>query len=198
MTPPSLVVMGGSWGGLAAACSLLGELPPGIEVPLLLVLHRSTASDADRLRAVVRHCSGHELREADDKDPLLPRQLLLAPPDYHVLVEPGRVALTTEAPVNSVRPAIDLAFETAAAAYGRGAVAVQLSGTGHDGAAGIVAVRRAGGRVLVQDPATAERSEMPSAAVATGPADLVAAAEDLGRYLADLVHNTVEQGGGAP
>ena len=184
--PLGLVVLGGSWGGLDAACELLEALPVGFPVPVLLVLHRSRDSCGERLSAVVRRFSGHDLRELDDKDPLEPGKILLAPPDYHVLVEDGAVALSLEAPVGFSRPSIDLALESAADFYGQAVAGVVLSGAGRDGAEGLRRVRARGGRTLVQDPRTAEKADMPEAAVATGAVDLVAAPSALAAHLAAL------------
>ena len=106
--------------------------------------------------------TGHPVREVGDKDELSAGTVHLAPPDYHVLVEGGvAVSLSVEEHVNHSRPSVDLAFESAADEHGAALVAVLLSGLGRDGARGIAAVHRAGGRTLVQDPAEAERADMP-------------------------------------
>ena len=187
MTVPGLVVVGVSWGALGATCELLAALPEDFKLPLLLVLHRSRHSSAERLHAVVRRCSGRDLRELDDKTALDPGVMLLAPPDYHVLVEGRALALSLEAPIAHSRPSIDLALESAADSFTGSLVAVLLSGTGADGSNGIRHVRERGGRTLVQDPGSAEKAEMPAAAIATGAVDLVAAPHELGRHLGALV-----------
>lgn len=181
--PCELVVVGGSWGGLAASVLLLRALPAPLAVPVLLVLHRAHASEATVLECVLARGCGHPAREIGDKDRMLAGMIHVAPPDYHVLVERGQVSLSVEGPVNYSRPAIDLAFETAALAYSDRLVAVLLSGAGRDGAAGLSAVRRQCGRTMVQDPAGAECGEMPRAAIATGHADLVDDLPGLGRRL---------------
>jgi two-component system chemotaxis response regulator CheB len=182
-----LVVVGGSWGGLAASMALLRALPDPLTVPVLLVLHRAPASEATVLERVVTRGSGHPAREIGDKDPLLAGMIHLAPPDYHVLVERGQVSLSVEGPVNFSRPSIDLAFETAALEHCDRLVVVQLSGVGRDGAAGISAVHLRGGRTMVQEPSGAERDEMPRAAIATGHADMVDDLPGLGHRLCALL-----------
>jgi two-component system chemotaxis response regulator CheB len=154
---------------------------------VLLVLHRSRSSEAAVLEKVLERDTGHPVREVGDKDELCAGTVHLAPPDYHVLVEGGSVSLSVEEHVNHSRPSVDLAFESAADEHGAALVAVLLSGLGRDGALGIAAVRRAGGRTLVQDPAEAERGDMPEAAIATGAVDQVAPVADLGARLAALV-----------
>lgn len=184
---PGLVVIGGSWGGFDAATALLSRLHAPAAVPLLLVLHRSRLSDGDLMERLLRRSTGHDVREIEDKQPLAAGTVYLAPPDYHVLVEEGGVSLSVEGPVNYSRPSVDLAFESAADEYAERLVAVVLTGAGRDGAAGIRAVHRRGGRTLVQDPDTALRGEMPRCAIATGEVDEVAAPERLGERLEELL-----------
>ncbi len=186
-----LVAIGGSWGGVDAACRLLRSLEPPLPVPVLLVLHRSRASEASLLERVLTRDTGHQAAELGDKDELTPGTVHLAPPDYHVLVEGGpvvhTVSLTVDEMVNHSRPSVDLAFETAADEIGDGVVAVLLSGLGRDGSRGMVAVHHAGGHTLVQDPDEAERSEMPLAAIATGEVDEVLPLAGLGARISVLV-----------
>ncbi|MDP9395170.1 MAG: chemotaxis protein CheB [Actinomycetota bacterium] len=187
MTPIELVVVGGSWGGLDATCRLLSNTPAPVPVPVVLVLHRARTSDATMLAAVLRRCCGQRAVEADDKSPLEAGTVLVAPPDYHLLVEDGVVSLSTEAPVNYSRPSIDVAFDSAAQAYGAGLVAVLLTGTGSDGAEGIRHVKRRAGRTMVQDPVSAERGDMPGSALATGAVDDVGTPEELGGMLSTVL-----------
>lgn len=182
-----LVVIGGSWGGLDAACELLDQLPAPLPVPVLLVLHRARSSDAEVLRAAVHRCSGQDLVEVEDQRGLTAGAVHLAPPDYHVLVEDGTLSLSLDEPVEYSRPSIDVAFGSAADSVGAGTAAVLLSGAGRDGARGLAQVGQAGGWTLVQAPATAQRQEMPAAGLASWSPDLVAAPQELGRRLAALI-----------
>lgn len=162
---PRLVVMGASRAGLAALGKVLGGLPDDFPAPIVLVLHRPTASRAE----ISESLGGHyhlPVKDARDKDRLMPGYVYLAPAGYHLLVERGGIALSTEAPVNFACPSLDVLFDSAAAAYGAEVVGVVLSGTGHDGADGAARLERAGAVVLVQDPAEAEFAEMPAAAIA--------------------------------
>ena len=187
MSAPDLVVVGGSWGGLAAAVRLLRATPAPLPVPVLLVLHRSRSSESEVVERVVRRDSGHVARELRDKDELVAGTVHLAPPDYHVLVEGGSVSLSVEDPVNYSRPSLDLAFETAAEDHREHLLAVLLSGLGDDGVRGLAAVRRAGGRTWAQAAADAERADMPLAAVTAGVVDEVGTAAELGARLATLL-----------
>jgi two-component system, chemotaxis family, protein-glutamate methylesterase/glutaminase len=121
-------------------------------------------------------------------DRLCPGVIYIAPPNYHTLVTPdGTFALTQSPRVNYVRPSADRLFESVAASYGNRAIAIVLTGTGKDGAAGIQAIKQQGGMVIVQDEATAEFFGMPGAAIQTGMVDLVLPLADIADKLSALV-----------
>ncbi|MGH2701817.1 MAG: chemotaxis protein CheB [Actinomycetota bacterium] len=160
-----LVVVGASWGGLQALKWLLGGLPDDFPTPIVVAQHRST----DSSDVMVRMLQGHSsliISEASDKDAIEAGHVYIAPPDYHLLVEPGSLALSTDEFVHHSRPSIDVAFESAADAYADRLVGVILTGANTDGSAGLKRIRDEGGVTVVQDPATAARPEMPSAAMA--------------------------------
>ena len=113
------------------------------------------------------------VREAEDKDLIEPGHVYVAPADYHLLVDDGHFGLTLEGPVRFSRPSIDVLFESAAESYGNRVIAVVLTGANDDGCRGALAVKDAGGLVLAQDPATAERPEMPEGVIGTGAVDEV-------------------------
>jgi two-component system, chemotaxis family, protein-glutamate methylesterase/glutaminase len=180
-----VVVVGASWGGLHALGRLLGGLPAGFELPLAVVLHRS--SDGDELLCeLLSRNSALAVQEAEDKAPLAAGCARIGPRGYHLLLEDGHVALSTEAPVHHSRPSIDVLFESAARAYGPSAIGVVLTGSNHDGAAGLRALRRRGAFAIVQDPADAERGEMPAAALAAAGADAVVALDGVAPLLLGL------------
>lgn len=182
MTEPRLTVVGGSWGGLDALGRLLGALEPS-DVAVAAALHRSPTGPEGALVSYLRCRSRLPVVEAEDKQEIEPGHAYLAPADYHLLVEPGRFALSIDAPVQHSRPSIDVLFQSAADAYGAGTVAVLLTGANDDGCRGMAEVKRRGGLTLVQDPATAVRREMPDAAIATGLADHVLPVEAIAATL---------------
>ena len=104
--------------------------------------------------------------------------------------ERGSLALSTDGPVRSARPSIDVLFETAAEAYGPALVGVLLTGASADGAAGLARVKARGGRAIVQDPATAECATMPAAGIAAAPVDYILPLERIGDHLVSLVEGT--------
>jgi two-component system chemotaxis response regulator CheB len=159
-----LVVIGTSMGGLAALETLLPRLSPEFDLPVAVVQHRGVES-TDRLSAILRRYTHLKVNEVHDKEPIRNCSLYLAPPDYHLLVERGTFALSTDPPIQHARPSIDVLFESAANAYGASVTAIVLTGAGRDGAAGAARVMARGGSVLVQCPETAECGSMPLAAI---------------------------------
>lgn len=187
---PRLVAFGTSLGGLKALTAVLGTLPAGFSVPVVVAQHRG-ANSGETLADLLQEHTRLPVQDAEDKMTLEPGSIYLAPADYHLMIEsPGSLALSTDAPVRSARPSIDVLFETAAEAYGAGLVAVLLTGASADGAGGVAAVKARGGCVIVQDPGTAEASTMPLAGIAAARVDYILPLEQIGRYVASLVEGT--------
>ena len=181
---PSVVVIGTSAGGLKALERVLGGLPPEFPVPIVAVQHRSRESEA--FASVMQSLVKLPVDEAEDKEPLAAPHVYVAPPDYHLLLEPGRLALSTDDPVSFSRPSIDVLFESAADVYGKGLLGIILTGWNEDGADGLEAVHRAGGLTIVQNPDTAEAPVMPQAALARTPVHHILNLEEIAALLAAL------------
>ncbi len=180
------IVIGASAGGVEPLGVLLEGLPAGFLPSLLVVLH--VPADRPSLLAGLfgARCQ-LPVREAMDKEKVERGTVYFAPPDYHLLVESGRtLALSRDAPVQFSRPSIDVLFESAAQAYGPAVLGLVLSGANNDGAAGLQAIRAAGGRAWVQEPTDAIAGAMPAAAIARAGADLVLPIRDLAERLAHL------------
>ena len=115
MNVPELIVVGTSLGGLNALTTVLGHLPRQFPVPIAIVQHRTNTPDGGGLVALLQAHSQLDVVEADDKMSMRAGTVYLAPSDYHLLIEAaGTLALSTDAPVRSARPSIDVLFETAA------------------------------------------------------------------------------------
>ena len=181
-----LVVVGCSWGGLAALGRLLDHLPDEVDLPIVVAQHRGPDSLRGALEAILQRGRGRPVVEVDDKDAIAPGRIYLAPPDYHLLVEPGSFALSVDERVRHARPSIDVLFESAADAYGERVIGVVLTGANEDGAAGLARIVERGGAAIVQDPETAEAREMPAAALGAVPAATVLALEAIGPHVAEL------------
>lgn len=187
MTPlhsTEAIVIGGSAGAMDALSEILPALPPGFPIPIAIVLHLPPNRTSLLAQVFGARCAV-AVREVEDKEPIAPATIYVAPPNYHLLIERRRTfALSVDDPVNYSRPSIDVLFESAADAYGPRLMGVLLAGANQDGVAGLGRIKAAGGATLVQDPRSATSSEMPGGAVRRGYADRVLAPAEIGRTLA--------------
>jgi two-component system chemotaxis response regulator CheB len=180
----SIVVVGTSWGGLNALRELVGNLPADYRVPTVLVQHRHRQSD-HLLSTFLQERTILPVTEVEDKMPIEPGMLFVAPADYHLLVDRDIFELSTDPPVRYSRPSIDVTFYSAADAYGPASVGVILTGANSDGSRGLRRVFDRGGLTLVQDPTTAESPTMPSAAIRCVPGASVQTISQIAKTLAD-------------
>jgi two-component system, chemotaxis family, protein-glutamate methylesterase/glutaminase len=181
-----LIAIGTSWGGLDALSRLLEQLHADVHQPIVVAQHRSVDSERGMLPRLLQHHTRRLVSDPDDKTPLEADHVYLSPPDYHLLVEDGHLALSTDAPVQFARPSVDVLFESVAAAYGRSAVGIVLTGANADGAAGLAAIKDHGGVAIVQEPEDAERRTMPDAALAATTTDAVLRLDDIPLFLYGL------------
>ncbi|HEX8803610.1 MAG TPA: chemotaxis protein CheB, partial [Acidimicrobiales bacterium] len=167
-----LVVVGGSAGGIDALQRLLQALPDDLGAAVVVALHRP-ANRTSALVPVLRRCTGLPLEGAADGAQLRRGEVVVAPPDEHVVVVGAGIHLSRGARINGHRPSIDPLFESAARAFGPRVLGVLLSGALDDGVAGLAAIRAAGGTTAVQAPAEAAFPGMPTAAIDAGVVDHV-------------------------
>jgi two-component system chemotaxis response regulator CheB len=166
-------VIGCSAGGLDALKIVLGALPAKLGIAVIVVAH--TAPDGNHLLpSLLGNICKLPVSEAREREAVLPGQVYVAPPNYHLLIEPQRsFALSVDERVCFVRPAIDVLFRSAADAYRQHLIGIVLTGANDDGAQGLKAVKNAGGYTLVQEPRGAYADTMPKAAIATAAVDRV-------------------------
>jgi two-component system chemotaxis response regulator CheB len=183
--PPKLIVVGASLGGLHALSAMLGALPRDFPAPLVIAQHRAKDSPGE-LSGFLQDHSALPVSEVVDKAPITPARVYLAPADYHVLIEAGAFALSTEGPVIHARPSIDVLFESAADVYAARAIGVILTGASQDGALGLARIKQRGGLALVQSPDTAECPVMPRAAIAATQVDWILPLADIAPQLISI------------
>jgi len=181
-----LVAIGASWGGLDAFRDLLRDLPAELDAAVVIAQHRSPESHPTAFRDLLGAVTRLRVREAADKDQLQAGTVYIAAPDYHLLVDPGALSLSTDEPVLYARPSIDVLLESAAESYRERCVGVVLTGANDDGAQGLARVFELGGTAIVQDPAEATRDEMPLAAIAAVPGARVARTAEIAQLLVEL------------
>ena len=180
------VVIGASAGGVDAVATLLGALPRTFGAAVAVVIHVPPANDNLLVRVLEPRCA-LPVREAGDKEALETGNVYVAPPGYHLLIEPDRTfALSLDEPVHYSRPSLDVLFESAAHAYRDRLLGIVLTGANADGAEGLRIVRELGGTAWVQDPRTAYAQAMPLAAIDRAGADRIAPVDELAAQLAGL------------
>jgi two-component system chemotaxis response regulator CheB len=181
----TLVVVGTSLGGMRALEVILHGLGADFPLPIVVVQHRAADLDGQPspLAALLQRHSALPVVEAADKDPLLGGRVYLAPADYHLLVDEGSLALSVDARVLHARPSVDVLFESAAEAYREGVLGVLLTGASADGTAGAQHIKRRGGTIIAQDPATCESPVMPGSAITAGVVDRVLPLDQIAPYL---------------
>ena len=186
-----VVVVGGSAGAVRPLLQVAEGLREGVGAAALVVLHR-TENGHHMLPAILSRHSVYQAAQPSDGDPIQPDYIYAGPPGQHLEVLGAALSLNRRPKVNGQRPSIDLLFKSAAAAYGPAVLAVILSGTRDDGASGLLAVCRAGGVAMVQEPGEAEFPEMPRAAIARAGPVLVRTAEDIAASLGPFLEEMHE------
>lgn len=183
------VVIGASAGGVEALLEILPALRADVAPPTMVVLHIPRERPSLLAQIFDARCA-LPVVEAQDKDPLQPATIYFAAPDYHLLVDGSDaaplLAMSNDEAVNFSRPAIDVLFESAADRFGPRLLGIVLTGGNQDGAAGLQAIRAAGGMTMVQDPQQAQAPYMPEQAIAAGPIDYVLTLAQIAEVLAGL------------
>jgi two-component system, chemotaxis family, protein-glutamate methylesterase/glutaminase len=167
------VVIGASAGGIEALLALLPALPASMKLAVVCILHMPPDRDS-RLAELFGERMAVPVRDAADKEGILPGIVYFAVPGYHLSVEHDRTfSLSCEPPVHFARPAIDVLMESAADAYGSALAGILLTGANQDGADGMARIRQCGGLAIVQDPKEAQSAMMPQQAIAKSEPHLV-------------------------
>lgn len=165
VTNINVLLIGGSAGSLEVLIQVLPQLKPLHNTAMVIVLHRKSTDD-NLLEGLIAMKTVIPVKEVEDKTPLEPGFVYVAPSDYHMLFEKtGLLSLDVSDKVNYSRPSIDVVFQSAADVYGSRVSAILLSGANADGTDGLIAVQHNGGTVVVQDPASADMPYMPQYAL---------------------------------
>jgi two-component system chemotaxis response regulator CheB len=181
-----VLVIGGSAGCIEVIIKILENLNKDLALAIVIIIHRKKNSDA-RLTALFNLKSPLLVTEAEEKEPILPGRVYLAPPDYHLLIENDHTfSLDTSEKVQFSRPSIDVTFESAADVYGQSLAALLLSGANSDGAQGLLTIANSGGITIVQNPASAEVDFMPKAAIFKTVVDYILETKDLPNFVNEL------------
>jgi two-component system chemotaxis response regulator CheB len=174
MTPlPKLLVIGGSAGSLDVLLNLLPALDTSWPLSMIIVIHRKNDNDS-LLTELLTGRTKLAVKEAEEKDVLMPGVIYITPSDYHLLIEPDySLTLDDSEKVNYSRPSIDVTFMSAAEVFGNRLYCILLSGANMDGAEGLATAHALGAFTAVQDPEEAEVSFMPRHALNSATIDRV-------------------------
>ncbi|WP_128548601.1 chemotaxis protein CheB [Larkinella soli] len=164
MEKRNIIVMGASAGGFTAFKKIIAGLPSDLDAAIFIVWHMAP-SIRGMLPQVLGHLTTMPVAHAQDREPIQTNRIYIAPPDHHMLLEPGYVRVTRGPKENRFRPAVDPLFRSAAYSYGSRVIGVILSGALDDGTAGLWTVKHYGGLAIVQDPREAEVPSMPLSAI---------------------------------
>lgn len=187
------IVIGASAGGMDAIKTILMPLQEGFSASILIAQHLSPHSDNYMARYLNEVCRIN-VKEADEKEKVLPGTAYIAPSNYHLLVEKDEtLSLTVDPKINYSRPAIDVLFDTAAEVYRGELIGIILTGASSDGSKGLKKIKDLGGITIVQDPSTAEVDFMPKAAIKITEVDYILSLNKISDKLIELVGDINEK-----
>ena len=165
ITTRAVIVIGGSAGSLEVILDITTRLPLFTTIIIIIVVHRKIDNDSI-LEDLIAQKTLYAVKEVEDKDPIIPGTIYIAPPDYHLLIEnKDNFSLDSSEKIHFSRPSIDVTFESVAEIYTNRVMGILLSGANADGAAGLACIKEMGGHTLVQNPESAEMSIMPQQAI---------------------------------
>jgi two-component system chemotaxis response regulator CheB len=193
-SPIQVIAVAASTGGPGALAALLQALPPDLGAPILAVQHITPGFERG-LAGWLGSLTSMRVRLATDGARLTGGEVLVGPSDYHMGVAAnGTVSLDRRPPIQGHRPSATALFASVAAAFGPRAIGVVLTGMGEDGAAGLKALRDAGGRTIAQDEASCVVYGMPRAAVALGAVEYVEPLDHIAERILHLMGGTEGRG----
>lgn len=168
-----LVAIAASTGGPGVLAQILSQLPADFPTPIIIVQH-ITPGFGEGLAAWLNQQTALEVRLARHAEEPLAGQVLIAPDDYHIVVNSlGLIALNKEPAIHGLRPAADYLFKSVARVYGSTAVGVILTGMGGDGAEGLLSLRQTGAHTIAQEEKSCVVFGMPAVAIGLGAAEQI-------------------------
>ncbi|MCX7149919.1 MAG: PAS domain-containing protein [Rhodocyclales bacterium] len=194
--PFAIVAIGASAGGLDALEQFLGHVPAGSGMAFVVIQHLDP-NHKGMMPELLQRATKMPVAQAKNRMKVKPDCVYVIPPNRDLSILHDTLHLLELAAPRGLRLPIDFFFRALAEDRREHAVGVILSGMGSDGTLGLRAIKEKGGLVLVQDPATAKFDSMPKSVIDAGLADIVAAAEDLPRRIADTLRHAPRPPAGA-
>jgi two-component system, chemotaxis family, protein-glutamate methylesterase/glutaminase len=184
--PKYIVVAGASAGGLNAIAELVSQLRPGMNLAVLVVLHLSRKGISEFLVHRLQQVTELNCVAAADEATIHEDHVYIAPPNYHLLVKDGRTIIGHGPTENRWRPSIDVLFRSAAAHYNGRTIGIVLTGMLDDGTSGMMAIKKSGGKCIVQDPNEAEYPDMPLSVLNNMEVDYCVRLSEMGKVLEEI------------
>ena len=194
----NIIVIGASAGGISAVSKLLSTLPHDIDAAIFIVIHLSKDANPLTVLSILNRHSNISVQIPENNAPILKGKAYLAPVNAHMMVKEGLITITRGARENYWRPAIDVLFRTAAAAYDSCVTGIILTGLLDDGTSGMIAIKEAGGKCIVQEPDEAEFADMPTSVIRNIDVDYRVPLVDMGFILSDIYTREACEPGAVP
>ncbi|MBD1925865.1 chemotaxis protein CheB [Trichocoleus sp. FACHB-90] len=186
-SPFPIVAIASSAGGMKALTTLLSALPENFPAAIVIVQHLEPHR-ASLLSEILDKRTTLAVKQSQEGDQLRPGEVYIAPPNHHLLVNTdATISLSKTELVNFARPSADLLFESVAASFKEQAIAVILTGKGFDGASGIKAIKKMGGKTIAQDQTSSDSFGMPENAIDTGCIDWILPLDKIATTLLNLM-----------
>jgi two-component system chemotaxis response regulator CheB len=192
MPKRDIIVIGASSGGIEALRVLVGDLPRDFAASIFVVVHTGPGAPGV-LHHILNRAGTVKAIDPTDGQEIKPGRIYVAPPDHHLILEPGKICLSRGPKENRFSPAVDPLFRSAAQVYGPRVIGVILSGGLDDGTAGLWALKKLGGTAIVQDPGDALFPSMPVNALRYVSVDYSVPIRDLGALLVRLTEMDVDE-----
>lgn len=187
----NIITIGTSAGGVSALSKLVSTFNQDLDAAVFIVIHLSKHSITEVLLNAIQKHTSLKCVVPEDQQKIENRTIYLARADHHMMLIKDKILLTKGAFENQWRPAIDVLFRSAAAAYNSCVTGIILTGLLDDGTSGMYAIKRSGGLCMVQDPAEAEFSDMPESVLRTVEVDYKVSVNEMGYILTDRFLHTL-------
>ncbi len=199
MQAHDIIVIGASAGGLQPLLAITSQLPANINASIFIVKHVSPEAPENVLMQCLISDSRMQVRVPIHGEPFSKGCIYVAPPGRHMILKDDKILITQGPRENGMRPSIDALFRSAAANYGSRVVGIVLSGLLYDGCAGMDAIKRSGGKGIVQNPDEAAYADMPKNTLDHIPdIDYVLPSREMARVILELSVTPIHQNGGVP
>lgn len=191
--PNFVIVVGASAGGLNALSEFVAQLKPGMDAATFIVMHLASTGISDYLLHRLQPFTQLKCEIATEDAYIEKDHIYISSPNLHLLVKKGSIVLGKGPEENRWRPSIDVLFRSAAAAYNTRTIGVVLTGLLNDGTTGMLAIKRAGGTCIVQDPNEAEYSDMPLSVIDNMEVDYCIPLAEMGEVMFSVMQTLPEE-----